>query len=140
MRKTGFNIAAAPIIRCMTCCESDPFASLRALAIASRIVRNGPVATFSSPKSITTFCGTLAGSRIELPSVSPLWRIVMRQAAVSPDRPVKAPPRLALAKPTSGSIDYPADRRLAQEEFDLLQLEIDRIRPAAIGRTGELRG
>src|ERR1051325_8246438 len=36
MRKTGFNIAAAPIIRCMTCCESDPFASLRALAIASR--------------------------------------------------------------------------------------------------------
>ena len=51
---------------------------------------------------MTMVCGTLAGSRIELASVSPFWRNVMRQAAVSPDRPVKAPPRLALAKPTSG--------------------------------------
>ena len=37
-------------------------------------------------------------------------------------------------------LDRPADRHLAEEEFDLLQLEIDRVRPAAIRRTGELRG
>jgi len=31
---------------------------------------------------MTMVCGTLAGSRIELASVSPFWRNVMRQAAV----------------------------------------------------------